>query len=352
MVGKKHLLILTYEMDELSQVFSHQIGIVNELSKFFDKVTVLTGKIGSYKVSPNVRVFSSNWQSGKRLSSVLKFMFVFLRLLPLNRFSVIFSHMTSVQAALISPITRVLRIKHLLWYTHTSDNFALRVCSLFTNGILTATSGSCPLVGAKVHTIGHSIDTRIFKRKSNQNFPISSFVHVGRFDPSKNIRLIIQTLQNLRLEKSDANFTNIGLPSGEANATYYQNIISEFDRDKNLTWIKFESSVPRQTLPSLLKDFDCFIHAFNGSLDKAVLEATFIGLPVVTINPEYKKIFGSWDKGNQLSEHTLLEELNFLLSLTKEELNTELDRRYQIAQKDYELEGWARRVITVMDNLR
>ena len=351
-MGKKHLLILTYEMDELSQVFSHQIGIVNELSKSFDKVTVLAGKIGSYNVSPNVRVYSSDWQSGKRLSSAVKFMFVFLRLLVLKRFSVIFSHMTSVQAALISPITRILRIKHLLWYTHTSDNFALRVCNLFTNGILTATAGSCPLSSSKVHVIGHSIDTRIFKRKTSLNFPISSFVHVGRFDPSKNIGLIIETLQNLRDSKSDLSFTNIGLPSGEANATYYQNIINKFERNKNSTWMKFESSVPRQTLPSLLNNFDCFIHAFNGSLDKAVLEATFIGLPVVTINPEYKKIFGSWNKGNRLSEHTLLEELNFLLSLTKEELNTELDRRYQIAQKDYELAGWAQRVITVMDNLR
>ena len=339
-------------MDELSQVFSHQIGIVNELSKSFDKVTVLTGKIGSYNVSPNISVFSSNWQSGKRLSSVTKFMFVFFKLLVLNRFSVVLSHMTSVQAAIISPITRILRIKHLLWYTHTSDNFALRVCNLFTNGILTATAGSCPLSGSKVHVIGHSIDTKIFKRKSSLNFPISSFVHVGRFDPSKNIRLIIESLQNLRVTKSDVNFTNIGLPSGAANTSYYENIISEFNIDKNSTWMKFESSVPRQTLPSLLNNFDCFIHAFNGSLDKAVLEATFIGLPVVTINAEYKKIFGSWDKNNRLNEYTLLEELNFLLNLTKEELNTELDRRYQIAQKDYELEGWARRVITVMDNLR
>ena len=343
---------MTYEIDELSQVFSHQIGIVNELSKSFDKVTVLTGKIGRYNVSPNVRVFSSNWQSGKRLPSAAKFIFVFLRLLISNRFSVVFSHMTSVQAALISPITRILRIKHLLWYTHTSDNFALRVCNLFTNGILTATAGSCPLSSSKVHVVGHSIDTRIFKRKTSPNFPISSFVHIGRFDPSKNIRLIIETLQNLRVTKNDVSFTNIGLPSGEANATYYQNIISEFERDKNSTWLKFESSVPRQTLPGLLNNFDCFIHAFNGSLDKAVLEATFIGLPVVTINSEYKKIFGSWDKKNRSEKYTLLEEVNFLFDLTKEELNTELDRRYQIAQKDYELEGWARRVITVMDNLR
>ena len=260
--------------------------------------------------------------------------------------------MTSVQAALISPITRVLRIKHLLWYTHTSDNFALRVCNLFTNGILTATAGSCPLSGSKVHVIGHSIDTKIFKRKSSLNFPVSSFVHVGRFDPSKNIRLIIETLQNLRVTKTDINFTTIGVPSGEANTNYYQNIISEFDIDKSSSWLKFNSSVPRQMLPNLLKDFDCFIHAFDGSLDKAVLEATFIGLPVVTINDEYKKIFGSWNKNNRLKKYTLLEEVNFLLSLTNEELSAELDRRYQIAQKDYELEGWARRVVSVIGNLK
>jgi hypothetical protein len=48
----------------------------------------------------------------------------------------------------------------------------------------------------------------------------------------------------------------------------------------------------------------------------------------------------------------LLEEVNFLLSLTNEELSAELDRRYQIAQKDYELEGWARRVLTVIGNLK
>jgi hypothetical protein len=181
---------------------------------------------------------------------------------------------------------------------------------------------------------------------------MASFVHVGRFDPSKNIRLIIETLQNLRVTKTDINFTNIGVPSGEANTNYYQNIISEFDRDKGSPWLKFSGSVPRQMLPNLLKDFDCFIHAFDGSLDKAALEATFIGLPVVTINDEYKKIFGSWDKNNRLKKYTLLEEVNFLLSLTNEELSAELNRRYQIAKKDYELKGWARRVITVIGNLK
>jgi glycosyltransferase involved in cell wall biosynthesis len=342
--------MLTYEMDDLSQVFSHQVGIVNEFSKSFNKITVLTGKIGSFNVSPNVSVYSSNWQSGKKISNVTKFLFIFLKLLALNRFSSVFSHMTSVQAAIISPITRVLRIKHLLWYTHTSDTLALRVCKFFTNGILTATAGSCPITGPKVHVVGHSIDTGIFKRNSNFNFPIEKFVHIGRFDPSKNIRLIIETLKKIKEVNSNLHFTTIGIPSGEANMNYYQDLLSEFDQDGSSPWLTFNGSVPRHLLADQLNNYDCFIHAFAGSLDKAVLEATFVGLPVVTLNAEYLKIFGSWNLNYKSSEHTLLEEVNSLLNLTKIELNAEIDRRYQIAQEFYELEGWAQRVLSIIDS--
>ena len=68
---KNHLLVLTYEMDESSQLFSHQIGVVNELAAYFDKVTVITGKSGKFKVLDNVNVYSSNWQNGKRIKSIL-----------------------------------------------------------------------------------------------------------------------------------------------------------------------------------------------------------------------------------------------------------------------------------------
>jgi hypothetical protein len=46
----------------------------------------------------------------------------------------------------------------------------------------------------------------------------------------------------------------------------------------------------------------------------------------------------------------LLEEVNSLLNLTKIELSAEIDRRYQIAQEFYELEGWAQRVLSIIDS--
>jgi len=335
-------------MDESSQVFSHQIGVVNELAKYFEKVTVLTGKAGTYKVLPNVEVFTSNWTSGKRITSLLRVFLMFLKLLFQRRFNLVFSHMTSVQSALVSPITKVLRIKHFLWYTHTSDNLALRVAHKLTTGVLTATAGSCPLAGSKIHIVGHSIDISMFKKKIRVDFPISKFIHVGRFDPSKNIDMIVNTLKSFRDSRPDIAFINVGSPSGKNNEKYFKKIINDNNLSVDKVWLDFKMAIPRYLLSEEMQKHNAFIHAFEGSLDKAVLEATFMGLPVVTINPEYLKIFGSWDLKHKSTNHSLTEELKYLFTLSEVELQKEVNRRYELAKQDYELVGWGMRVSKIL----
>ena len=335
-------------MDESSQVFSHQIGIVNEIAKYFEKVTVLTGKAGTYKVLPNVEVFTSNWIPGKKIISSLKVVFLFLKLLYQKRFNLVFSHMTSVQSALVSPVTKMLRIKHYLWYTHTSDNLALRVAHKLTNGVLTATAGSCPITGSKIHVVGHSIDISMFKKKIRVDFPISRFIHVGRFDASKNIELIINALKGFREGGQDITFVNIGSPSGKNHDSYYKKIIENSNEGVDKVWLDFKMAIPRYSLSEVIQIQNAFIHAFEGSLDKAVLEATFMGLPVVTINPEYLKIFGSWNLEDKSKNHGLSEELKHLFSLSEVEVLKEVDRRYELAKQDYELVGWGVRVSKIL----
>ena len=43
-------------MDEKSQVFSHQVDLVNQLAKKYDKVSVLTASSGFHQVLSNVEV--------------------------------------------------------------------------------------------------------------------------------------------------------------------------------------------------------------------------------------------------------------------------------------------------------
>ncbi len=64
-----------------------------------------------------------------------------------------------------------------------------------------------------------------------------------------------------------------------------------------------------------LQTYDCFIHSFQGSLDKTIVEATFLGLPVITINNEYRNIFGSWNLTNKGMNNSLKDEAQLLLNL-------------------------------------
>jgi glycosyltransferase involved in cell wall biosynthesis len=345
---KTHLLMLTYEMDEFSQLFSHQIEVVNHIAFYFDRVTVITGKIGQYQVPANVKVYSSHWRANKNFRSALRLIILFSMLLGKKRYTAVFSHMTATQAAIISPLTKIFRVKHFLWYAHASENFALKLCNLLTNGILTATEGSCPVMVSKVYVIGHSINSEVFKRNSETIFPIEKFVHVGRFDPSKNLEQVVEAMKIIRSIKKKLSLTTFGSPSGKEGTEYFNKIYRENLEHSN--WLNFFPFVKRSELPKLLSQYGCFIHAYTGSLDKAVLEATFCGLPVVTINNEYIEIFGRWESGPTNVITTLTGELNALLSLSESELKLEISRRYRIALEFHEIQGWAKRVSDVINS--
>ena len=337
-------------MDEKSQVFSHQVDVVNKLADKYDQVTVLTGLIGTYKVSSNVKVFSCNWIPGKRFFSLCRFMMKFLQLLGSNKFTCIFSHMTSVQSTFISPITRVLRIRHYLWYAHTSDNIYLQISRALTNGIITSTPGSCPIKGRKVYAIGQSVDSKFFNKKLRLETPIIKLIHIGRFDPSKNIESIVAEIKQLRDEYPGLKLNIIGSPSGDKFQQYMESVKSKFMADVQIGWLTFTPAIERIKLPDELKKYDCFVHAFQGSLDKTLVEATFSAIPVATVNKEYLKIFGKWSYSNSDNQITLTNELRFILNLDATAITKEVDRRYEIARTNHDIEGWINRLVNVLDH--
>lgn len=345
-----HLLVINYAMDEKSQVFSHQVEIVNKLADKYDQVSVLTGLIGTYKVSSNVKVFSCNWIPGKRLTSLFRFMLKFLQLLGSNKFTCIFSHMTSVQSTFISPITRVLRIRHYLWYAHTSDNIYLQISRQLTNGIITSTPGSCPIKGRKVYAIGQSVDSKVFDKKLELETPIIKLIHIGRFDPSKNIESIVAEIKQLKDEHPGLKLNIIGSPSSNKFQHYMESVKSKFMADVQIGWLTFTPAIERIKLPNELKKYDCFVHAFQGSLDKTLVEATLSAIPVATVNKEYLKIFGKWNYSNSNIQPSLATELRFILNLDAIAITKEVDRRYEIARTNHDMEGWINRIVNVLEH--
>jgi len=347
-LNSTNLLVINYAMDEKHQVFSHQIDLVNKLANQFDSVTVLTGYVGVCRVSENVQVINFEWVAGKRGSSLLRFLWIFLRTVIKNRYSALFSHMTSTHSAFVSPITKLLRLKHYLWYAHASNGVYLRVSKLFTNGIITSTPGSCPLVGKKIYPIGQSIDKNKFEKQQQTNYPIKNLIHTGRLDPSKNIDLVIECVDLLRNRYPELTLEIVGSPSSDLYKQYSQDLISKFSLAPYNSWLKFTFYIPREDLPKLLRGKDGFIHSFQGSLDKTLVEATFSGLPVVTINKEYLNIFGSWGSSHNYDDLTLESEALALFKLSEDEIKREIDRRYALAVSQHEVTGWVDRLVKIL----
>lgn len=342
------LLIINYSMDEKHQVFSHQVEVVNYLSKHFSQVTVLTGSMGSYHVSKNVKVISYNWVEGKRLSSLVNFLLLFIKVIKAEKFSVVFSHMTSVQSVFIAPITKIARLKHFLWYAHTSNGIYLKITRVLINGIITSTPGSCPLKGSNIYPIGQSIDRNKFSKKLKVSWPITRLVHVGRFDPSKNIEKMVSTVANIRNSCPDLTLEIIGSPSSEKFIDDAAKIKEQFSSNFEFDWLKFTPHISRASLPEILKTKDCFIHSFQGSLDKTLVEATFSCLPVVTINKEYLNVFGGWDQDDKAKSSSLERQFRKILALSANELQVEVDRRYELAIRQHELSGWVDRLVYIL----
>lgn len=288
-------------MDDRDTIFAHQAEAVRRLARHFEKVTVLTGVIGEASVPANVEVFSSHWTPGSSFKNIVFFYKSALAIFRKSYRPVVFSHMTDVQCALISPITKIFRIKHCLWYAHKSRSKYLSWSYFFVDRVLTSTHGSFPFQGRKVRVIGQAIDPELFQWKPASQKPLTRLIHVGRFDPSKNAEMILSAVSKAREGFPNLELTFIGSPSSVKHDAYHSKFLNKIRVDSEYSWVKLLDSVPRSELPNYLSNKDIFIHAFEGSLDKTLIEATFTGLPVVTINREYIFQFGSWGRGRHPS---------------------------------------------------
>ncbi|WP_190277123.1 glycosyltransferase [Candidatus Planktophila dulcis] len=325
-------------MDDSSPIFAHQAQAVESLAFYFEEITVVTGKIGTYRPSSNIRVISTEWMPGHRCRNIGQF---YIKVIPLlmKKNTQIFSHMTEVQSALIAPLTRLFRIRHYLWYAHLSNSIFLKWCHLLTSGIITSTSGSCPISDFKVHPVGQGVDSSKFLPiHLDADLKKVRFLHFGRFDPSKNIREILKTCEVLRESGQEIIFTQIGAPSTDIYEKQAFLIREEF---RELDWVSFLPSILRADISSEMEKHSAFIHAYRGSLDKTLIEATFLTIPVITVNPEYIRIFGSWS-GKQ--NPSLLQECQSFLNQDKVEIAKIAKSRREIAEQNHSLENWTRAI--------
>jgi len=332
-------------MDGKDPLLSHQYEAVNSLSENFNKVIVVTGKIGEVQPNPKVQIFSTEWVPGKKWGNLRRLFRISLPIIFRGRFSSVFFHMTDLQCALLAPIIRLRGRKQYLWYAHTHKSKYLVFASRWVTNIVTSTSGSCPISSSMVKPIGQAIDDEKFAALDFNELNLSRLIHIGRFDKSKNIQLLISSARELRKTYSNIQLTLIGSAANAESLDWASGLMIETEAEVQDGWLTFKDSIPREYFRSEVSKNGCFFHGYVGSLDKTLVESTMLRVPVVTINLEYMTIFGTW--GN-VAEVSLVSEYKALRSKSQIELNAELDRRLSIAKTEHTLKHWVRELSSLL----
>lgn len=325
-------------MDPSNQALAHQVEIVEALAKNFKRVVVLTGLANWNSTHPNIVIKCSNWQEGKNLHNLIQFYKYFFQIWKEYEIQSVFSHMAVIQSGLVAPFIRTMGINHILWYAHAKDSLYLRWTAFWVNQIATSTTGSCPIQNPKVAYLGQSIKSENFYFKlASESDELKKIVHIGRNDKSKNIGLLINTVSYFRQLGLNLTLDLFGKSSNAKNIQYFNKLQEEWNFAIESGWLRIRGPIPRQEVAKILQNFDVFIHGFEGSLDKALLEATLCGVPVVTVNSEYLQQYGSWSNSDCIN---LENELKALLQMPKPQLSLILQLRRDFTIQNHGLERW------------
>ena len=346
----RELVILNFTMNKSHPVLSHQADVAILLGEHFDRTTIITGDSSLNNLPAGMDMVSTNWAIGKKFSKIYRLFIVAVPILWKKRKNaVVFSHMSDLQSALLGPVTRLLGIKHYLWYAHRVKSRFLLIANFFVDGIITSTPGSCPIHSAKVHPIGQAVDEKRFRRAgvlSNQD--VFKALHVGRFDPSKDLNQILSAISSLRVSNPRLEFTQIGSPSTPSATKDAEKLLQLWQSQISEGWLRFLPTINRDALPHAIAKFQVFFHAYHGSLDKSLIEATMCGMPVISVNPEYISEFGTWSG----SPHNVSLENEFLSmkAMAPEIYTKEMERRYRLCVERHSRAKWIDSLVVILGN--
>lgn len=332
---------MNYSLDPSNTIFGHQREIVEKISRKFVSTAVISAYGSQVKIkhleNKDIPHMVISWEENKGFKNILRAYLVLFKSLYYFRPQLVFFHMTDSLAALYSPFLALFRIPQALWYAHASNSKPLKVSRLFIKTIVSSTPGSFPEKDKRVRYIGQSINTELFSfQERNLESPLHA-VYFGRFDPSKNLDRVIETsLINSDDKGLIDSLTIIGTPSNQKAEIYKEGLERRFKSFLKNRKLFFYPSVPRSTIPDSTKEYNLFMHSFEGSLDKVLLEATLLGLPVITVNQEFINEFGYWSNPSA----TLKEELLGYLDSDLKYRKAEVFRRQEIVLKNHGIDGW------------
>jgi glycosyltransferase involved in cell wall biosynthesis len=334
------LMVINYSMASDSLVFSHQSETVLALAEHFESVTVFTSENTLRKFPSNVKIITLPNSKRNKIIKAIQTLSVLLKHIQKNPDTIVFTHMTDVHAALLSPFTWLMRVRHVLWYAHAHNSPFLIWASFFVSEIVTSTPGSCNLKinKRKVNCINQGIREEDFPFFQRSLKSLNQILYYGRLDPSKNIHLLVKLVELMNKNGFSYTLDIYGGFADPKSEEYLSNIKRQARENSSIT---INGPIERHLVSSLATKYHIFLNLFSGSLDKTLIESTLLGLPVVTWNKEYCNQFGTWSKAPVSdSLDFVIKEMTYLHTANQEEIVREIHRRLLITLNSHTFNHW------------
>ena len=337
------LLIITQKVDINDDNLGYFHSWLEKLAEKAD-IFVIGNYVGKYDLPENVKVFSLGKERRVgRLVKIFKYQWFLLKLLP--RVNGVFFHMCPEYVLGAHLLPKIFRKKTLLWYTHKSVNWKLKLAEKLTDKIFTASKESFRLPSRKVEITGHGIDVNKFKsQKSKVKSDKFTIITVGRIAEVKNLHLLIETAGILKNKNFNFEIRVAGAPILESDKIYFEKLKNLIKEKKLDDIVEFVGPIPNKYIAEFYQSGDLFINLSDtGSLDKAVLEAMACGLKILTSNEAFKYILKEDNIADKNPENIAVK----IINLASSEKNYSL---VEYTAKNHGLDNLAEKIIKQFRN--
>ncbi len=293
-----NLLITTQVVDRTDPRLGFFHRWIEEFAKHCEHVTVICLFEGAHSLPPNVTIYSLGKEKSSGHVSKLQYAVRFLKLIfsLRNSYDEVFVHMNPEYVVLGGIWWRLWHKRIGLWYLHKSVDLKLRLATLLTNVVFTASKESFRLASTKVQYVGHGIDVLQFAYAEKQTSAPTELrlITVGRLSPSKKVHVLIGAVRVFAKSHSSINLflTVVGDASSGEDQNYAKELSMQGRVLPSNATLALVGAKTNDDVAKMLGEYDLFIHASTGtgSVDKAVLEPLLCGVPVITTSEAFKDL--------------------------------------------------------------
>jgi glycosyltransferase involved in cell wall biosynthesis len=277
------LWLFNLSTDERNEILAANLEIIRSLSNSVKSINVISTHVGEYDFPKNVKVTSlGGGNFVGRVRAILKLLRTFLEIYKVRDKSIVFYHMATEAAAILSIPCRIVHIPQGIWYSHSVNSQSFKFSRLFVNYVFSTSPNTVQYHQKKVYFTGHALQIPQYDiDEISSHMNRKNIVSVGRVVRIKNLEKILVALDETKIDLK--NKTTIRFIGSKSDHSGYEMELLNLASSRGLHLV-IEKSVPHDKVNEVLLGSDIYFSGTPLSIDKALLEAGMMGCFIVSDN--------------------------------------------------------------------